>query len=69
MSLEVQKIERVFVYKDKQLKDINESYSEEQILDVYSEQYPELVNSRVDGPEMKDGKAIFNFVNNVGSKG
>lgn len=69
MSLQVETIERVFKYDKKELKDPNTSYTESQVLDVYSEQFPELINARVDGPEIENGKAIFNFVTNVGTKG
>ena len=60
---------RVFKHGDKELKDINPKLSPEEVLDVYVEQYPDLVNAKVTGPKLKDNKAIYEFEKIVGTKG
>lgn len=67
--MQIDSIKRVFIYKDKEYQDPNETLTEAQVLDTYSEQFPELINARVEGPEIKDGKAVFEFKTNVGTKG
>jgi PRTRC genetic system protein C len=66
---EVNKLERVFKFKDKTLKDPDETLSTNEILDFYSNQYPELNNAKVSGPVVKDDKLEYEFSTSVGTKG
>jgi PRTRC genetic system protein C len=49
--------------------DTNPSHTPEQVRDFYANQYPHLVNARVEGPEILKDKVKFKFVTNIGTKG
>jgi PRTRC genetic system protein C len=70
MAFEVEELERVFVYGDNKLEDPARSMSLEQVKEFYAGQYPELNNSNVSAPEVKDGKLHYSFSKkNYGTKG
>jgi PRTRC genetic system protein C len=69
MALEVKGLERQFIYDEKMLPDINTSLSAKQVMEVYSNTYPELNNGQIVGPEIKDGKQVFTFKTILGTKG
>lgn len=69
MALEIKGLKRVFRYNDKNLPDINESMTPQEVMDVYSNTYPELTNGSITGPEIKDEKQVFTFKTIVGTKG
>ena len=60
---------RVFVYNNEELSDPNPNLSPEQVMDIYSNKYPELLNANVSGPKVVSGKAKFEFSKNLGTKG
>lgn len=60
---------RVFRYKDKELSDIDNNMSPEEVLEHYSNIYPELINSKVERKEIKDEKIYYEFTANIGTKG
>ena len=60
---EVNKLERVFKFKDKTLKDPDETLSTNEILDFDSNQYPELTHSKISGP------LEYEFTTSIGTKG
>jgi PRTRC genetic system protein C len=60
---------RVFKFRNKELTDPNTELSPKQVADFYSEEYPELVNATITGPEIADDKAIYSFNSKVGTKG
>jgi PRTRC genetic system protein C len=66
---EVSKLDRVFKLKDKVLKDPDSTMSTDDVLDFYSNQYPELNNSKVSGPVVKDDVLEYEFSTSVGTKG
>lgn len=61
-------MERVFVFRDKVLPDPGPEWSPEAVKGLYSGQFPELVNARVNERE-EGGKRIIEFVAQVGTKG
>lgn len=69
MALQVTTLERVFKHKETKLPDPDASMSPDEVLDFYSNQYPELTNASVSGPEINDDKQIFEFKTTVGTKG
>lgn len=49
--------------------DINSSYSPDQVRDFLSNQYPHLINAKIEGPEVLKNKIQYKFVTTVGTKG
>jgi PRTRC genetic system protein C len=66
---EVSKLDRVFKFDNKTLKDPDSSMSTDDVLNFYSNQYPELNNAKVSGPVVKDDKLEYEFSTSVGTKG
>jgi len=66
---QVEKLKRVFKHKDKVLTDPDVSMSSDEVLEFYSNQYPELNNSKVSGPIAKDDVLEYEFSTSVGTKG
>lgn len=66
---EVKQLERVFVFNNKELKDIDPTFSPVKVKKVYSNQYPELNNATISGPEIKGNKAVYTFEAKVGTLG
>jgi PRTRC genetic system protein C len=69
MALVKQELQRVFNYKKEKLQDPNPALSPVEVLDHYSDTYPELVNATMTGPDIKDDKASFEFVVKFKEKG
>jgi len=69
--MESGQLKRVFKHDKKLLNDIDPSLTEHEILDVYSNQYPELVNANVEGPiiNQEKGEAVYTFSSSIGTKG
>ena len=67
--MEVTKLERVFKHGEIELKDVDEAMTQDQVLNFYSTQYPELVNASVTGPEVINDKLEYKFSTSVGTKG
>lgn len=61
------KLKRVFLYKEQELPEV--SGSPKANLTHYATLYPELVNAQITGPEIKDGKAIYEFKPKTATKG
>jgi PRTRC genetic system protein C len=69
MALQPKKMVRVFAYAGVQLPDPGCTMTAEQVRDLYSATYPEIVSAAIEGPEVKAGKLVFTFRRAVGSKG
>ena len=69
MALSVNNIERVFEHDGKELADPSPDMSPENVLAHYSNIYPALTTATVQGPEVKDGKAVYSFNTSIGTKG
>jgi len=67
--MEVTELKRVFKHKDVVLEDPNESISKDDVLDFYSNQYPELTNAHVTGPTVVNDALQYEFTTSVGTKG
>lgn len=67
--MEVERLKRVFKYKGQELPDPDHSLSTSEVKSLLSGTWPELINAKVQGPEIKDGKQIFSFSEQLGSKG
>lgn len=64
-------LKRKFVIDKKNitLADPDPSMSPDQVMQFYSNTYPELVTSSAQGPEYKDDSLVYTFKTTVGTKG
>jgi PRTRC genetic system protein C len=69
MALDIKSLTRVFKYDGNQLSDPNKNFSPDEVMNFYSNTYPELTTSTVHGPEIDDEKAVYEFKTTVGTKG
>lgn len=69
MALSIKAIKREFIINDKSCPDPNPELSVKEVMDLYSNQFPELNNATVSGPELKKDKQVFTFVTKLGDKG
>jgi len=69
MALNIQNYKRVFKHGAIVLSDPNPNMSPEEVMNFYSNQYPELTTSNVHGPKIEGGKAVYEFKTTVGTKG
>ena len=61
MALQTESLKRVFNYKGEELQDPNLGLTPAEVLDFYSDKYPELVNATMSGPNISEHKAEFTF--------
>ena len=69
MAIQVTSLERSFSYNGVSLPDPGAALTLEQVRDVYSAAFPEIVSASIEGPEQKNGKLLYVFRKAVGSKG
>ena len=62
-------IARSFRYNNQNLGDPNPSLSPEQVKEIYAATRPELATAGIEGPEIVNGRRIYRFVRQVGTKG
>jgi len=69
MPVQVQKLERVFLFNGAKLPDPNPTFTVEQVRDMYVNTYPELATAAVQGPSPVNGTMQYTFTRAVGVKG
>lgn len=69
MPLVKQELKRIFNYDKKELEDPNPALTPAEVLDYYSDTYPELVNATMTGPIVKDDSLLFDFAVKFKEKG
>ena len=69
MALNIHKYKRVFKHADRELSDPNPDMTPEEVMNFYSNQFPELTTSNVHGPSIDGEKAVYEFKTTVGTKG
>jgi PRTRC genetic system protein C len=69
MTVKIEKLERVFLFKGSKLPDVNPEFSVEQVRDMYVNTYPELATAVVEGPTPMNGAMQYVFTRTVGAKG
>lgn len=69
MALHIQNYKRVFKHGNNRLSDPNPDMTPEEVMNFYSNQYPELTTSNVHGPKIEEGVALYEFKTTVGTKG
>ena len=68
MSIQTQPLARRFRYNGMTLADVP-GMSNEQVRDLYSAQYPELISAEIELGEVARGAQDINFKRAVGTKG
>ena len=68
MAIEITEVKRRFRYNGVTLPDVA-GLSNQQVRDLYSAQYPELVSAEVEAGEVRDGTQAFVLRKAVGTKG
>lgn len=70
---EIKQLERKFVLvkgdSKIDLQDINRTMSPDQIKDVYTNTYPELINSKIENKGIENDKEVYHFTTIAGTKG
>lgn len=69
MAIQVEKLTRSFSYSGLTLPDPGEGLSLEEVRDVFSIQFPEIVSAAIEGPERKGNKLVYTIRKAVGAKG
>lgn len=69
MTIRETTITRRFKYNSVMLADPSPSMSLEQVKAFYATQFPELLNSTVEGPDTKGTVTTYTFQRAVGTKG
>jgi len=67
--MEVKALARKFMFNSLKLDDPNPAWSPDQVREFFATTYPDLTNAEIEGPEIKDGEAIFAIRRQVGTKG
>lgn len=67
--VEVQTLRTVYRYQGRELAAPDGSFSPEQVRQFYQTMFPELVTAEILGPDTSDGKLVYEFRRNVGTKG
>jgi len=71
--LSVTSLDRVFKFKNGNaeitLQDPSSGMSPDEVMDFYSNSYPELTTATVHGPEIENDKAVYRFKTTIGTKG
>jgi PRTRC genetic system protein C len=60
---------RVIKYKDQELPDINPGVPMEDVMKMHAATHPELSTANLEGPVIKDGKAVYAAQTRLGTKG
>ena len=69
MTIQLTKVTRAFVFNGVNLNDPGPDFSPDEVRDIYSAQYPDLVTAVVGDPAIEGDTATYTFVRNVGTKG
>ena len=69
MALVATNIARKFKYNGIALSDPSPEKTVDQVRMFFATQYPELLNSVIEGPDTKNGVSTYSFARAVGSKG
>lgn len=68
MAIIIKELVREFSYNGVSLADPGRNLTLEEVRDVYSAAYPEIISASIEGPETKGGKMVYSFRKAVGSK-
>lgn len=65
----VEKLERVFIWKDKDLSDPNPDFTASEVVKFYANTYPEMTTANVSGPKIHEGRIQHTISNSYKPKG
>lgn len=69
MPLETKPITRTFRYNGIRLEDPGTALTTDKVREHYAGIYPELNTAAVEGPTLKGGEHVYEFVRSAGTKG
>lgn len=73
MALAINGLDRTFTFQKGNeliaLSDPNPSMTVDQVMNFYSNTYPELTTATAQGPEIKNDQSIYTFKTTLGTKG
>jgi len=69
MAITTTALTRTFSYGGMALPDPGSALSLEEVRDVYSAAYPELISASIEGPEQVGNTLTFTFKKGIGTKG
>lgn len=69
MAIIIKALTRSFNYNGVELPDPGPNLTLEDVKDVYSATFPEIVTASIEGPERKGDKLVYTFRKGVGTKG
>jgi PRTRC genetic system protein C len=69
MAVEFERIRRIFRYNALEIPDPDPNMSVDKIKRLLANQYPELNNAAVEGPERVGGDHVFTLKRSIGTKG
>lgn len=67
--MQAKTLERQFLFNGQILPDLGANFSPAQLKDLYANNFPDLLNAEIEGPNIKDGKAVYTFKRTTGTKG
>lgn len=67
--MKTQPIIRGFQYNGQHLGDPNPNLPPEQVKEIFAAARPELSSAAIEGPEIVNGRRLYRFVVQVGTKG
>ena len=71
--MNIKLLERVFTFRngsvDITLQDPNSDMQPNEVMDFYSNSYPELTTATVHGPEIENDRVVYRFKTTIGTKG
>lgn len=67
--MKTQPITRGFQYNGQNLGDPNPKLPPEQVKELFAAARPELSSAAIEGPEVVNGRQLYRFVKQVGTKG
>lgn len=69
MTIQINKVQRAFVFNGVSLNDPGPDFSADEVRDIYTAQYPDLATAVVSDPVIEGDTVTYTFVRNVGTKG
>jgi PRTRC genetic system protein C len=69
MALDIKTLKRVFKNGKTELSDPDISMTPDDVMSFYSNTYPALTTSTVQGPKIEGDTAVYEFRTTVGTKG
>lgn len=73
MAIQTKELPREFKFKkdgtNVTLPDPNPEFTVDEVMQFYSNQYPELTTATLEGPKTENGKVVYAVKTTVGTKG